>query len=137
LIAAAGPAACAIFQGDLRPDHSSGFGSDNMDERRQHARRTLSMTGWIVPNSGDQPITCRVNDISDVGAGLRLTNAEALPGSFNLFLANNFSVGRKCMIVWRSESAVGVSFTGKIVPSDEEKSVAADSSQKQNQVFEI
>ena len=108
-----------------------------MDERRQHARRTLSVAGWIVPNSGDQPITCRVNNISDVGAGLKLTNTEALPGSFNLFLANNFSVGRKCMIIWRSESAVGVSFTGKIAPTDEGKRAAADSSQKQDQVFEI
>ena len=99
-----------------------------MLERRKHVRHTVSLTGWIVRAQNDQPVVCRITNMSDDGAGFSLaTNGVALPPEFDLFLTSNFSVGRKCLLVWQSERSVGVSFTGKIEQSDEDETDAARS----------
>jgi hypothetical protein len=84
-------------------------------DKRHHNRRALTHIGWIGTEAESPLIECRLHDVSQSGAKLSPTgNPQTLPERFNLFLTADCKVGRKCEIVWRNESGVGVAFIGRI-----------------------
>jgi hypothetical protein len=53
---------------------------------------------------------CRLRNISVTGALLELAGETELPTSFLLSLSKNGEVVRRCNVVWRLSTAVGVRF---------------------------
>jgi hypothetical protein len=48
-----------------------------------------------------------VRDVTNLGAGLNLTNLKLLPADFDLSF-DNFRSVRKCHLMWREGNAAGV-----------------------------
>lgn len=61
---------------------------------------------------------CVLHDISDTGARIDVATADELPDSFTLVLSGNGSPRRKCRIVWRQPTQVGVNFDGRLPPDE-------------------
>jgi len=79
-----------------------------MRERRQNPR-TRVFKGAKVILSGRSTVTCIVRDLSSGGACLQLPSTTDLPAEFRL----SFDTGnnlRKCRVVWRTLTNLGVSF---------------------------
>lgn len=81
-------------------------------ELRRKPRRQFQYTARIVADAAAPPRPCAISDISDSGARLVLNSDAALPEQFVLLLTKEGSARRKCRVVWRSGSIVGVEFMG-------------------------
>lgn len=68
--------------------------------------------------AGDEQRGCVLSDISDTGARIDVQTADELPERFTLLLSGNGSPRRKCRVVWRQPTQVGVNFDGRL-PADE------------------
>lgn len=68
--------------------------------------------------AGDVQQPCALSDISDTGARIDVDDADELPDRFLLLLSGNGSPRRKCRIVWRKPTQVGVSFDGRLPPDE-------------------
>jgi hypothetical protein len=80
-----------------------------MQDKRRAPRRQLRYTAWIaLPNN--KLHGCVVADISDVGARLEVEHAQKAPASFYLLLSSRGRPKRRCRVVWRSKTQVGVEF---------------------------
>ena len=53
---------------------------------------------------------CAIVDISDTGAQLKLGPKNEFPDEFYLVLAQGGKVRRRCKVVWRNKSQLGVVF---------------------------
>jgi len=49
-------------------------------------------------------------DVSAFGAQLELENALTLPDKFVLLLSHDGRLRRQCIVVWRTQNAVGIEF---------------------------
>ena len=67
---------------------------------------------------GNAQRSCMLSDISDTGARIDVDTADELPDRFTLVLSGNGSPRRKCRVVWRQPTQVGVNFDGRL-PADE------------------
>ncbi len=85
---------------------------DTGRENRKHRRRVLQVQAWIDTGAGTSPLACRVDDISQAGARLTVTEAEAaaLPEAFILLLSEKGFPRRSCRAIWREACHVGVNF---------------------------
>ena len=54
-------------------------------------------------------LTCRVQDVTNAGAGIELKTVNQLPPDFELSF-DNFHTIRECRVIWRQGDFVGVSF---------------------------
>jgi hypothetical protein len=82
----------------------------NVKERRAHPRVGVNLSATIVqPGVGLPAIRCTVVDMSSHGAGLHVSEASP-PDEFTLNLTAAGSVSRKCKVVWREGTALGVEF---------------------------
>ncbi len=79
-------------------------------EQRQSPRKTVNSPAWVNAGSGTPTCDCLLVDISDTGARLELRTPAEMPETFNLLLSANGAVQRRCQIVWRSNSQIGVQF---------------------------
>lgn len=79
-------------------------------ENRKKIRRAMRYTAWIGIGEGSPRRGCMVSDISETGARLAIENPQELPKTFNLLLSGRGGIYRRCRVVWRSESQVGVQF---------------------------
>ena len=52
---------------------------------------------------------CGIRDVTNQGAGIRLTGLNLLPVHFDLSF-DNFRTSRRCHLVWRDGDFVGVEF---------------------------
>lgn len=74
-------------------------------ERREHARHNLGLAAAVTwPVSAP----CVIADVAVMGACLATDYASCLPPEFHLKL--NLDLMRKCRIVWRTKTKVGVKF---------------------------
>jgi hypothetical protein len=79
-------------------------------ERRALTRTTIFLKQARLLFSNEVgPIWCGVLDITNAGAGVRLANLELLPIDFDLSF-DNFRTVRKCRLVWRKNSFLGIAF---------------------------
>jgi hypothetical protein len=82
--------------------------------RRRDIRKRVRLSGWM--DLGDRVCIglCRIRDISDGGARLRLDKGDTAPARFVLRLTQDGSVGRICERMWSEGSEVGVRFVGRV-----------------------
>jgi hypothetical protein len=86
-----------------------------MLENRKHVRRLSAESVDILGSEGQRICECTILDVSEGGARLRLTvpvgTAEPIiPPQFTLSLSRQVKIFRKCQMVWRQASEVGVQF---------------------------
>lgn len=72
----------------------------------------------VLVLDGDLQRGCVLSDISDTGARIAVETADELPDRFVLLLSGNGSPRRKCRVVWRQPTQVGVNFDGRLPPDE-------------------
>jgi hypothetical protein len=92
------------------------------DERRIAPRHEFRWPGSIVDGEGAVIAPCKLVDVSATGAKLILREPQEVPDTFWLVLSSKGEVRRQCILVWRSEKALGVRF-GKPA-SDDDKPIS-------------
>jgi hypothetical protein len=63
----------------------------------------------LVLDSGER-CECALSDVSDRGARINVHDAEIIPDSFLLLLAENGAARRRCHVIWRKPQQIGVKF---------------------------
>jgi len=81
-------------------------------ELRKKTRRHFRYTAKILVDRKGPPRACLISDISEGGARLLLETDHELPDRFVLLLTAKGDARRRCRVVWRHETTVGVAFTG-------------------------
>jgi len=80
------------------------------DNRRRSKRYYVHYGARLARCDGTFLGICRMSDISRTGARLETTIPAKLPDQFVLLLSHDGRLRRQCVVVWRSETAVGVEF---------------------------
>jgi hypothetical protein len=78
-----------------------------MKERRTADRRPVLMTGVIILDESKPRIQCRVTDLSEKGAGMKIFAIEDIPEKFDIVIEG---IRRRCRLVWRTDTRIGVAF---------------------------
>jgi hypothetical protein len=78
-------------------------------ERRYVARTTISKDALLFFDEQRGVLTCRVQDVTNSGAGIELHTLNLLPLNFELSF-DNFHTVRECRVIWRQGDFVGVAF---------------------------
>ena len=84
----------------------------NRAELRKKPRRQFHYSARIVTEGNEPARKCTVSDISQGGARLALDNDDELPDRFVLLFTRNGGTRRRCRVIWRTGTTVGVEFTG-------------------------
>lgn len=79
-------------------------------ESRRSKRRRMIKTGDIIYKHLGSLMSCRVMDLSDVGAKIQPDDPAACPDQFVLHFKSGDAY--HCEVIWRQDKAVGVRFTG-------------------------
>jgi hypothetical protein len=79
-------------------------------EFRNNKRRFILRGARIVLADGSMLEDCRIVDISGTGARLEVNDLDAVPDQFVLLLSYDGNLRRRCSVVWRSETTIGVEF---------------------------
>jgi len=74
------------------------------------SRRQADAPAWIVVDRAFGVQRCKVVDISQSGAQIRVDNPSAVPTFFTLSFDQKDRLGQHCKVVWRSMSTLGVQF---------------------------
>lgn len=79
------------------------------EERRKAVRHRTLKGGKIVVNDGFSTFDCQVRNLSEAGAKLVVAGIIGIPERFVLALDD----GRRfdCLVIWRTETEIGVSFS--------------------------
>jgi hypothetical protein len=77
---------------------------------REGERALVRRCGWYVRSVGQQLRECTVWDESKNGARLVVDAPETFPDLFHIYMTLNFSSRRRCRVVWRSKTQIGVEF---------------------------
>jgi hypothetical protein len=86
------------------------FGQLKPGSNRRCIGRTKIEKSALVFFSGQTGVrSCRITDVTNLGAGLSIHDLPALPTTFELSF-DNFHSFRKCRLIWRHGDFVGVSF---------------------------
>lgn len=93
-------------------------------EQRKSRRRQVRYTAWLALAPGELH-GCALSDISNTGARIDVEDAGKLPNTFELWLAGNGSARRKCRVVWREPTQVGVRFEGRAAAGEQISPVPA------------
>jgi hypothetical protein len=103
-----------LFQGkirsgivDAKSKPKTYFTRSSGDENRRADRHGISKAGRI--SFARQMMTCTVRDISSTGASLEAANFAEVPDNFTLVIEME-TVERRCRVVWRKKTRVGVRF---------------------------
>jgi hypothetical protein len=78
-------------------------------ERRTVTRTTISKDALLFFDKARGVLTCRVQDVTNAGAGIELHGLNLLPLDFELSF-DKFHTIRECRVVWRQGDFVGVAF---------------------------
>ena len=79
------------------------------NDKRQAKRRPLYISATLVADP-DQILACTVHDVSETGARIETSRADAVPDRFTLLLTPMGFPRRECRVVWRREGFLGVTF---------------------------
>ena len=77
-----------------------------MDNKRRFFRRRLEYRGFVM--YGANVRSCSVSDASEGGARIQIQDPADVPDRFVLSLSRRGPPCRKCQVVWRTDSALGV-----------------------------
>jgi len=78
-------------------------------DRRTITRTTISKDALLFFDEQRGVLTCRVQDVTNVGAGIELHSLNLLPMDFELSF-DKFHTVRECRVIWRQGDFVGVAF---------------------------
>ena len=78
-------------------------------ERRSIARTTISKDALLFFDAQRGVLTCRVQDVTNSGAGIEFHTLNLLPLNFELSF-DKFHTVRDCRVIWRQGDFVGVAF---------------------------
>ena len=78
-------------------------------ERRYVTRTTISKDALLFFDAQRGVLTCRVQDVTNSGAGIELHTLNLLPLDFELSF-DKFHTIRECRVIWRQGDFVGVAF---------------------------
>jgi len=81
-----------------------------VQERRKSKRRTLGYGAAVISLDGTMKRDCVIDDISAMGAKLRIEAPKELPEEFVLLLSARGEARRRCKIAWRGAHEIGVRF---------------------------
>jgi hypothetical protein len=79
-------------------------------EARGSQRALVRRCGWYVSSIGQQLRECTVWDESEIGARLVVDAPEAIPDIFHIYMTLDFCSRRRCRVVWRAKTEIGVEF---------------------------
>jgi PilZ domain len=79
-------------------------------ESRRYVRRQVYIRAKLLAGRDVAPLDCAIVDISEGGARLNIDAAQELPQEFTLVLGRHGCPYRRCRIVWRKETQMGVVF---------------------------
>lgn len=80
-----------------------------MIERRRHHRSRTLRGARIAFGNMTMTMDCVIRDMTPASARLRLASTVGVPQAFTL-LEDRDGTRRRCAVVWRSETEVGVEF---------------------------
>lgn len=78
-------------------------------DRRSITRTTISKDALLFFDAKRGVLTCRVQDVTNAGAGIELHSLNLLPPEFELSF-DKFHTIRECRVIWRQGDFVGVAF---------------------------
>ena len=78
-----------------------------MQDRRNVKRTQMLKHGKIIAQSAT--IDCMIYDLTNSGAGLRISPGEMVPDQFELIFDSPLFT-RKCQVQWRNNERLGVAF---------------------------
>ena len=78
-------------------------------ERRSVTRTTISKDALLFFDAQRGVLTCRVQDVTNSGAGIELHALNLRPLNFELSF-DSFHTVRECRVIWRQGDFVGVAF---------------------------
>lgn len=84
----------------------------NRAESRKKPRRHCHYSASIFTGGKGPARTCTISDIPQFGARLVLDNADELPDRFMLLLTRDGGARRRCRVIRRNGTIVGVEFAG-------------------------
>src|SRR5205807_1465696 len=87
-------------------------------EQRKYRRRELNVPAKLDPGGGLPLRDCILVDISEMGARLLLNDGMQTPDDFVLLLTPSGVPRRRCRLVWRTTSQVGVEFDRSLPEHD-------------------
>lgn len=79
-------------------------------EKRKYGRRVIRYPAQIDAGEGIPLRECTVYDVSEEGAQIQVADPQKLPNEFALLLGYQGSARRRCRLMWRSSTRVGVRF---------------------------
>ncbi|WP_029030480.1 PilZ domain-containing protein [Salinarimonas rosea] len=88
-------------------------GAAPSDERRREIRRTIGIPSVAYDTARRLRYACTVVDISQHGAQVHCSKADALPDTFVLLVNGTDAIRRVCDVVRRSPTRLGVRFRGR------------------------
>ena len=94
-----------VLSGLIRP---SGHAAAGKRDNRKAARRAVRRAGRI--SFARKRLTCMVRDISASGAAIEDANLTLVPDNFRLMMEME-SAERRCTVVWRKPTRIGVRFS--------------------------
>jgi hypothetical protein len=86
------------------------------EEKRKSFRATVNIKAHLVVD--ERRIPCHVLNISDDGALLKVEKSEQIPATFVICLTNYGPPCRKCKVVRRTDTGLGVAWTGRMTKTD-------------------
>lgn len=85
------------------------FDHETKLERRAFGRTTINH-GVLMYFAGQEGVqACCVRDVTNHGAGIRVTGLSILPFEFGISF-DNFRTMRRCRLVWREGDFIGAAF---------------------------
>jgi hypothetical protein len=83
--------------------------SYDMLNRRKRVRTTVCLAARLLFGASRGPYDCIVRDVTNSGARLEVHDLKIIPTHFEMSL-DNFRTARKCRLIWRRGSFIGVAF---------------------------
>ena len=78
-----------------------------MDEKRSASRQRVLKGAFIIITEKQPKIECTVKNISDTGCALQVVTTIGIPHNFDLLVGG---VRRRCEVVWKTGTKMGVKF---------------------------
>jgi hypothetical protein len=84
-----------------------------MQDHRRVSRTPMLKRDKIVTAQAADPVVCMVYDLTDVGAGIRISPEDSVPDRFELMIEPS-PASRNCRVLWRHNERLGVEFAENI-----------------------
>jgi hypothetical protein len=79
-------------------------------EKRKNLRRSVTYPAFLDFGDGSPTRECTLCDASQEGAQLTVAKPDSVPENFILALSSDGAARRRCRVVWRTETQIGVAF---------------------------